>query len=526
MGIAERQDRELRARQTVNRAIPEILRSSPRAKHGVSQSELIVDPNPVIKTPTGAAQTSSVYRPDLKIRVVQDDSLTVAAALSERPFGANRSAKHGKTTDAPPNVTVHNMASMTVRSGGFLEGSNGQEEFLCARSTLYASLYDEHYPLPTLGGIYTPDCLVFRDKHGIDLPRRHRYYINVISAGLTRHPDQRGRYDEREASCSCGVSYCDTHRDLIMQKMKSILRIAQAKGTKKLILGAWGVSKSMNHPLEEVAKLWRKVIAGGLRQRRPNAEQWEGIDEIIFTMVDWRHRQAFEKAFEGTLTNKPLVSDENITHPNSQSMTPDVHMERLLRKAQYLELRIEEARTAFAKQRMREELYKLNHEVALGRAAKAHRDDEAIFDNEEVEDEFVVAGYPASDDDCNAYYPHSFDGTTSDSQGSDDASSETYEFKFGSAGISDSTASQDEEDEMDGHVWVGSVPSPQFDPQTGWFHGSIDQLHSHISGNRIKNESISPRSPLVRLDSNSLDEESPVNGFLTRFQRSDMVDQS
>ncbi|KXS95401.1 hypothetical protein AC578_6775 [Pseudocercospora eumusae] len=520
--IAEREERERRARYIVNRAIPEKLRASPRAKHGVSQADLIVDPQPVINTPTSAV--ASVYRPDLKIRVVCDDSLSVASYLSDRPYAANRTVDTRRASETQPNVAVHSMASTNVRGGGFLEGANSQEEFLCHRTTLYASLYEEFYALPNTGGIFSPDILVFRDKHCIELPKRHRFFIDVLSAGITKHPDNRGRFDDREASCSCGVSYCDNHRDIIQHKMRSVLRMAQLKGTKKLVLGAWGVNKAMNHPVQEIAKLWRKVIAGAPRQRKPNAEQWEGIDEIIFASVEPKHTAAFEKAFEGVLTYEPLVPEDDEQHHEGQR--EDEAQIALLAQIQNLELRIEQARNVFSRTKMKDELRKLNHQLNLGRAAKAFQEDEGATENEDVEDDYVVAGYPASDDEGNAYYP--FDGTTSDSANdSDGARSEVYEFRFGQ-GHSDSTISQDEdEDLLGGHSWVGCQPSPQFDPATGWFQGSIDQLSAHVrGGTRIKSDSISPRSPLVRLDSNTANEQNPVNGFLARFQRTDVDDQS
>ena len=75
-----------------------------------------------------------------------------------------------------------------------LTGATSQEEFLCARTTLLPSLKESFYRLPEVGGIFTPDVLVFRTAKALDdrqgeLSRAERYYINVISSAMLRFPD-------------------------------------------------------------------------------------------------------------------------------------------------------------------------------------------------------------------------------------------------------------------------------------------------------------------------------------------------
>lgn len=516
-----RAERELRARATVHRAIPEILRSSPKAKHGTSQADLIVDPQPVIKTPTGPL--APIYRPDLTIRVTTQDPLSTASNLAEKPYGAKRTADSRRNDDFTPNVTIHNAASLNRPGGAFLTGGNDQEAFICARTTLFPSLFDEFYALPDIGGIFTPDVLVFRDTNAIDLPKRERYFVNVITAGVPKHPESRGRYDEREASCSCGVSYCDRDRDIMVRKMKAVLRMAQLKGTKQLILGAWGCGGSYKHPVKEVAKLWRKVIVGSARQRRPNAEQWEGIDEIIFSIPDGSFAREFRHVFEDVLSPE-YEPPSSGTSTSSGVEVGDAEIERLIGTATSLELQIETAQTSFVKGRLKEELREINHRIAIGRAAQtAQRDDDMTTEDEDVEDDYVVSGFPGSDGEDNSFYQ--LDGTTSDSE-SDGARSEVYEFRFGNAPGADSQTSQDEFDELEEGNWVGYPPSPHFDPQTGWYKGSIDELSAHVLGGGRKKGSVSPRSPLVRTESEPGENETAVDGFLSRFQRTEIDDQS
>ena len=182
-----RAERAMRAYETINKAVPEMLRASPRARHGIHKSDLILDPptsRNCIPPPNGAMGTH------IRIRVQCTDTLGAAAKLSERPFAAKRTDPTSKT-QTRPNVAVLNMASPIRPGGGFLDGANSQEEFLCARTTLYPSLWDSFYRLPEVGGIYTPDVLVFRDStpEANDLTKRDRYFLDVVSAGMFRFPD-------------------------------------------------------------------------------------------------------------------------------------------------------------------------------------------------------------------------------------------------------------------------------------------------------------------------------------------------
>jgi uncharacterized protein (TIGR02452 family) len=79
-----------------------------------------------------------------------------------------------------------------------LSGATSQEESLCVRSTLYAFLREEFYRLPSRASIYTPDVLVFRDQDLRDLPKRDRFYVDVISCAALQFPEvAEGRWTRR-----------------------------------------------------------------------------------------------------------------------------------------------------------------------------------------------------------------------------------------------------------------------------------------------------------------------------------------
>lgn len=514
---SRRTERSIRAKDTVNRAIPEVLRSVPRARHGIHEAELMVDPVPFAALSLQNSNTNNSVSPlpsYPKIRITSANCIAAAARVSERP----RTTASVVRKSQKPNVAVLNMASPVRPGGGFLEGANSQEEFLCARSTLYPSLWESFYRLPELGGVYTPDVMVFRDDmpEANDLEKRDRFFIDVITSGMTRFPDVSGKSERRSEGCSCGVSYCDQDRDLVTRKMKAVLRMAQAKGAERVVLGAWGCG-AYGNPVKEVAKIWRKVIAGSPRQRRPNTEQWDGIKEIIFAIPDRTMIRDFERAFEGVLAPADNISPSEPVETNTDAATQaaalDADINSLFTKIAEIELQMEQMPTQRSQARLKEVLAGLRKQLSQGISAKAAQDDDLTRSTDETNtnededvdaDDFVISGFPASDGEENSFYNFDENDVPSDSSadefGGDLSRREAaYEFKvpappgldhFSSPVLAKTTPqladTEDEEDEesKDAAASFYSVlhPSPQFDSSTGWFSGSIDHLSAMLRG--------------------------------------------
>ena len=342
--------RAKQARHIINKVVPTILASNARARRGADSSESIADPGPassflaaktdskdggddvayvkrkgqgrrkakgdetegepkpVRSKKSGKRRNDSVdedmpslkldaqpgppppLKKDRSIKIVTTDSLTAAQILA---------SSSGKQSKKAPNVCILNMASPLRPGGGVLAGATSQEEFLCARTTLLPSLKDEFYRLPEFGGIYTPDTLVLRSPGPLgdtagDLVLSERYYIDVISAGMLRFPDLEGSDEEVKT-----LSKRD--RDVVEKKMRAVLRIAEVKGVRKLVLGAWGCG-AYGNPVADIAQAWSCVLggkpaAGSRKSRVESSETWPTIEDFIFAIPNVRMAKEFAKAF-------------------------------------------------------------------------------------------------------------------------------------------------------------------------------------------------------------------------------------
>jgi uncharacterized protein (TIGR02452 family) len=330
--------RAKQARHIVNKVVPSILASNARAKRGTESSEVIANPGPAFSNnvhlkdvggedvayvkrkgqgrrkakagqemddeDTGPSKgktkksgkrrndsingdmstlspnpeaTAPPERKDHTIRIITTDSLTAAQIL------ASNRAKQAKKSD---NVCVLNMASPLRPGGGVLAGATSQEEFLCARTTLLPSLTEEFYRLPEFGGIFTSDVLVFRSPRPLgdnagELGAGERYWVDVISAGMLRFPDLEGEEDEVKRLGK-------KDREVVERKMRAVLRIAAAKGVKKLVLGAWGCG-AYGNPVGDVAEAWSRVLSASAaesakKKKAIPREVWPDLEEVVFAI--------------------------------------------------------------------------------------------------------------------------------------------------------------------------------------------------------------------------------------------------
>ncbi|EOA87239.1 hypothetical protein ACJQWK_10238 [Exserohilum turcicum] len=238
------------------------------------------------------------------IRIITTDTLTAAHMLSHTtpPPSAKPSSNRKQQQQ---NTCILNMASPLRPGGGVFAGATSQEEFLCARTTLLPSLKEEYYRLPEHGAIFTRDVLVFRnalslgDSQG-ELPHADRWYVDVISAGMLRFPELEGDEDAGEKRL------CKKDREMVERKIRAVLRIAEHKGARKLVLGAWGCG-AYGNPVRDVAEAFRRVLDGttaaaaaaSRKSKGVVLETWAGLEHVVFAIANPKMAREFAQAFGG-----------------------------------------------------------------------------------------------------------------------------------------------------------------------------------------------------------------------------------
>ncbi|KAK4975554.1 hypothetical protein LTR28_009393 [Elasticomyces elasticus] len=533
-----RADRAKRAKDTVNRVIPDLFRASPRARHGPHRAELVVDPpmNPLpsIATPHGDAEAMPDVPERMRIHLQCTDTLTAAAQLarpSSRPVSSWAAAAPAPKCPNKSKIVLLNMASPLRAGGGFLDGANGQEEFLCMRTTLYPSLWDDFYRLPDVGGVYTPDVLVYRDStaEAGDLPKTQRYFVDVISAGMLRFPQvQHGRAraggdeEEEAGSCSCGVSYCDRDRELVTRKMRAVLRMAQTKRADKLVLGAWGCGGgALANPVKEVARLWKKVLCGSARDRRRQqgggggggGESWHGIRDVVFAIADRGLAREFEKCFADELVHPAAAPVEPEPEPEPELRAAAAQTEvsdqttDLVAQIAETELEIDRLRNLRSKARLRQLLAGLNERLLdLQTGPHPFNDDDDGSEREAEEEETAAVPFAISDialsdpEDAGGtkkgYYDFDEDDVASSDSETEEASEAAYTFGRFAA---DEDVGPPLNIDATGHAattattttTAGTVETSRygndddedaFDRGSGWFAGSIKDLSLLLGG--------------------------------------------
>jgi len=181
------------------------------------------------------------------------------------------------------------MANAHRPGGGWLRGALAQEESLCYRTSLSFSLKNRHYPLPLLGGIYSPTIVVPRESlaagHGLlDLSAPETLpVVSVVSVAAVREPETvmtgADGDGDGDGSGEEGERYrFAADREAMKERMRVVLRVAAVNGHRRLVLGALGCGAFRN-PRGEVVRCWREVFGEG-----EFAGGW--WERIVFAVMD------------------------------------------------------------------------------------------------------------------------------------------------------------------------------------------------------------------------------------------------
>lgn len=166
-------------------------------------------------------------------------------------------AKRICTNNELENPFVLNFASAMSPGGGFLSGSQAQEESLARSSSLYPFLkanfefyeFNRRYPNIFYSDlmIYSPKVPVFRNDDGSLV--RKPYMVTFLTSPAV---DVRFVKEKDE-------SKLDLVEEVTKERARKFLWIANKENHKTLILGAWGCGVFQNHP-NMIAQIFNELL--------------------------------------------------------------------------------------------------------------------------------------------------------------------------------------------------------------------------------------------------------------------------
>jgi uncharacterized protein (TIGR02452 family) len=171
-------------------------------------------------------------------------------------------------------VAALNFASAKNPGGGFLNGSQAQEESLARSSALYASLlrapeyYQRHRASSSMlysdAMILSPHCPVIRNDSG-ELLSEPELVTFITSAAPNAGAAAKNRPEE-----------LDQIPDVLRRRSEGVLAVAAAERYSSLVLGAWGCGVFRNDP---------SVVAGIFADHLRGL--WAGrFRRIVFSVFD------------------------------------------------------------------------------------------------------------------------------------------------------------------------------------------------------------------------------------------------
>ncbi|KAI4225108.1 MAG: hypothetical protein L6R36_004165 [Xanthoria steineri] len=199
----------------------------------------------------------TVQKRKLRVAVIDGDPLDVALDWHEHNL---QSGVQNTRSPGPQTIPIVNMANEKRAGGDWESGLMAPEECLCRRSNLVQALktpYNSnppmsHYPIPRFGVIYSPHVVIFRSgaEDGY-VPWSRFKNLPVISIAPIKRPKL----------LESGTEYSfDEEKDIMKEKMRSILRIAAIHHHVDLCMGAFGVGPGFRNPPALIASMWRSVL--------------------------------------------------------------------------------------------------------------------------------------------------------------------------------------------------------------------------------------------------------------------------
>ena len=186
-----------------------------------------------------------------------------------------------------------NFASAKNPGGGFINGSNAQEESLARSSCLYPCInqmqamyqINKNFKsaLYTDNIIYSPKVPVFRDDNGNLLD--FHYLLSIITSPAVNAGavlKSQGKISKEEI------------KNIMLERAKKVLAIAVINNHRNIILGAWGCGVFQNSP-RDIAEIFYEHLVSNDRFKNY-------FDLVVFAILDRSEQlniiQSFKNVFD------------------------------------------------------------------------------------------------------------------------------------------------------------------------------------------------------------------------------------
>lgn len=172
-------------------------------------------------------------------------------------------------------VAALNFASAKNPGGGFLNGSQAQEESLARSSALHASLlrawefYERHRASSSLlysdAMIWSPSCPIFRDDDGelLDEPQRVSF---ITSPAPNAGAAEQNRPEELPLI-----------PEVLRRRAEYVLALAVFQGCQRIVLGAWGCGVFRNDPA---------IVAAAFMSHLRQPAWSSRFERVVFSVLD------------------------------------------------------------------------------------------------------------------------------------------------------------------------------------------------------------------------------------------------
>lgn len=237
-----------------------------------------------------AVQNTITYSPSMTDELLQNRTVQALETPTEIEVTNKTSlnATRRLISEGHTDVLCLNFASARNAGGGFLGGSQAQEESIARATGLYPCLlqapdyYDTNRKIKscfyTDYMIYSPKVPILKDEEG-------NYLDAIVTASFITAPAvNTGVVKRREPKKMKKVG------EVMKRRIEKVLAIALEHGHETIVLGAWGCGVFQNDP-NDMARYFKEAIEGKF------ANQFRKITFAIYASNE-RFIKPFREAFQ------------------------------------------------------------------------------------------------------------------------------------------------------------------------------------------------------------------------------------